>query len=53
MIKARVTSLVVPQTTIKESKVKLSLWGIVCHVPPDLHFVTDLTSFAKAPPEVS
>ncbi|KAL4067949.1 hypothetical protein V8B97DRAFT_1939546 [Scleroderma yunnanense] len=52
MIKIRVTSLVVAETTIKESKIKLSLWGTTCHVPPDLHFVANLASFAKAPPGV-
>lgn len=53
MIKVRVASLVVPETTAKESKIRVSFWGITCHVPPSLDFATDLALFAKAPPGVS
>ncbi|KAH7889362.1 hypothetical protein F5I97DRAFT_1940745 [Phlebopus sp. FC_14] len=52
MIKARVTSLVVPETTAKESRIKLSCWGFTCHVPQDVAFASDLVQFAKAPPGV-
>ncbi|KIJ69300.1 hypothetical protein HYDPIDRAFT_145192 [Hydnomerulius pinastri MD-312] len=52
MVKARVTSLVVPTTTAKESRIKLSLWGFTIRVPPDLRFANDLGIFAKAPPGV-
>ncbi|KAI6036274.1 hypothetical protein BKA83DRAFT_4160612 [Pisolithus microcarpus] len=49
MIKIRFTSLVVPETSAKESKIKLSLCGITCHVPANPCFAADLAAFAKAP----
>lgn len=52
MIKIRFTSLVVPETSAKESKIKLSLCGITCHVPANPCFTADLAAFAKAPPGV-
>ncbi|KAF9227681.1 hypothetical protein BS17DRAFT_774146 [Gyrodon lividus] len=52
MVKARIISLAVPETTAKESRIKLSLWGFTIYVPPDLRFVNDLAVFAKAPPGV-
>ncbi|KAG6336408.1 hypothetical protein ID866_2681 [Astraeus odoratus] len=52
MAKARIASLVVPETIAKESKIKLSLWGITCYVPSELGFASDLALFAKAPPGV-
>ncbi|KAF9246321.1 hypothetical protein BU15DRAFT_70422 [Melanogaster broomeanus] len=52
MVKTRIISLVVPETTVKESRIKLSLWGFTVHVPPDLRVANDLAVFAKAPPGV-
>ncbi|KAI6109491.1 hypothetical protein F5141DRAFT_1215004 [Pisolithus sp. B1] len=52
MIKIRITSLVVPETSAKESKIKLALCGIACHVPANPCFAADLAAFAKAPPGV-
>ncbi|KAI6045750.1 hypothetical protein EDC04DRAFT_2888774 [Pisolithus marmoratus] len=52
MIKICLTSLVIPETSSKESKIKLSLCGITCHVPADPCFTADLLAFAKAPPGV-
>jgi hypothetical protein len=45
-------SLVVPETTAKESRIKLSLWGYTVHPPLDGGFGNDLAVFAKAPPGV-
>ncbi|KAI6160026.1 putative peripheral membrane protein [Pisolithus thermaeus] len=52
MIKIRITSLLVPETSAKESKIKLALCGITCHVPANPCFAADLAAFAKAPPGV-
>ncbi|KAF8559774.1 hypothetical protein OG21DRAFT_1503004 [Imleria badia] len=51
-VKSRITSLVVPETTAKESRIKLSLWGFTVHPPHDGSFANDLAVFAKAPPGV-
>ena len=53
MVKVQFTSLVVPETTAKESRVKLTLWGFTYKVYPDLKWVADLDRFVKAPPGVS
>lgn len=52
MIKIRVTSLVAPETSAKESKIKLLLCAVACHVPPNPCFTADLAALAKAPPGV-
>lgn len=52
MVKTRIISLAVPETTAKESRITLSLWGFTIYVPPDLRFASDLVAFAKAPPGV-
>ncbi|KAG6917968.1 hypothetical protein DXG01_017152 [Tephrocybe rancida] len=51
MIKLRFTSLVLPETTSKESRVKLTLSGFTFRVFPDLGWISDLTTFAQSPPE--
>jgi hypothetical protein len=53
MVKARFTSLVVPETGAKETKIRLALWGFTCHVYPDLQWISDFAQFMKAPPGVS
>ena len=45
-------SLVVPETTAKESRIKLSLWGYTVYPLLDGSFGNDLAVFAKAPPGV-
>ncbi|KDQ60992.1 hypothetical protein JAAARDRAFT_31991 [Jaapia argillacea MUCL 33604] len=50
MVKLRFTSLVVPETTAKESKIKLSLHGFLFNASPQLQWAEDLATFAKAPP---
>ncbi|KAG1891100.1 hypothetical protein F4604DRAFT_1567203 [Suillus subluteus] len=52
MVKARFTSLVVPETGAKETKIRLALWGFTCHVYPNLQWISDLARFIKAPPGV-
>ncbi|KAH0830763.1 hypothetical protein J3R83DRAFT_2245, partial [Lanmaoa asiatica] len=51
-VKSRITSLIVPETTAKESRIKLSFWGFTVHPPLDGSFGNDLAVFAKAPPGV-
>lgn len=38
---------------MKESRVKLTLWGFTCNVFPDIQWLSDLEQFAKSPPGVS
>ncbi|KAG2144870.1 hypothetical protein BD769DRAFT_1661009 [Suillus cothurnatus] len=52
MVKARFTSLVVPESGAKETKIRLALWGFTCHVYPNLQWISDLARFIKAPPGV-
>ncbi|KAI0636957.1 hypothetical protein C8Q77DRAFT_1095313 [Trametes polyzona] len=49
-IKLRFTSLVVPETTAKESRIRLTICGVTYHFYPDLKWATNLGSFFKAPP---
>lgn len=42
-----------PETTAKESRVKLTLCGFTYNVYPDLKWTADLSRFFKAPPGVS
>ncbi|KAF8447739.1 hypothetical protein L210DRAFT_3527080 [Boletus edulis BED1] len=51
-VKSRITSLVVPESTAKESRIKLSLWGFTVHPPLDSSLGKDLAVFVKAPPGV-
>ncbi|GLB34893.1 putative autophagy-related protein 2 CAD motif containing protein [Lyophyllum shimeji] len=50
MIKLRFTSLVVPGTTAKESRIKLTLAGFTFTVFPDFSWITDLAAFVQSPP---
>ncbi|KAG1753407.1 hypothetical protein EDB19DRAFT_1669210 [Suillus lakei] len=52
MVKARFTSLVVPETGAKETKIRLALWGFTCYIYPDLQWISDVARFMKAPPGV-
>ncbi|KZT70159.1 hypothetical protein DAEQUDRAFT_226544 [Daedalea quercina L-15889] len=49
-VKVRFVSLVVPETTAKESRIKLTFRGITFTAHPDFSWISDLTSFAEAPP---
>ncbi|KAH9843042.1 uncharacterized protein C8Q71DRAFT_735660 [Rhodofomes roseus] len=49
-VKVRFISLIVPETTAKESRVKLTLRGITFTAHPDFAWTSDLASFVKAPP---
>ncbi|KAF9265490.1 hypothetical protein L218DRAFT_860278 [Marasmius fiardii PR-910] len=50
ILKLRYTSLVIPGTNFKESKVRISLWGFIYTFSSDTSWMTDLAAFATAPP---
>ncbi|KAI9064447.1 hypothetical protein FKP32DRAFT_1685733 [Trametes sanguinea] len=50
VLKLRFTSLVVPETTAKESRVRVTLSGITYHFYPNVKWATNLGRFFKAPP---
>ncbi|KAI0797999.1 hypothetical protein C8Q75DRAFT_709658 [Abortiporus biennis] len=50
IIKVGFTSLVVPGTTAKESRIKVTLCGFTYDIHPDIHWLEELARFAKAPP---
>ncbi|KAJ6630872.1 hypothetical protein B0H10DRAFT_2160244 [Mycena sp. CBHHK59/15] len=50
LIKVAFTSLVVPETTAKESRLKVALWGFTCHLSPEVQWANDLGLFIKPPP---
>ena len=52
LLSLRFTSLVVPGTTAKESKVKVTLCGVTYTFTPNLEWIQELSNFAKAPPGV-
>jgi hypothetical protein len=52
LLKLRFSSLVVPETTIKESRIKLTLCGFTYDLRPDFGWVADLETFFKSPPGV-
>ncbi|TDL27313.1 hypothetical protein BD410DRAFT_762110 [Rickenella mellea] len=52
LLKAVFHSTVVPETTAKESRIKMSLDGFVYSVSPDLQWINSFLLFAKAPPGV-
>jgi autophagy-related protein 2 len=52
LLKLRFSSLVVPETTIKESRIKLTLCGFTYDMRPDFSWVADLETFFKSPPGV-
>ncbi|RPD66149.1 hypothetical protein L227DRAFT_488798, partial [Lentinus tigrinus ALCF2SS1-6] len=49
-LKLRFTSLIVPETTAKESRVRLTVSDITYNFYPDIAWATDLGRFFKAPP---
>ncbi|KAJ7172409.1 hypothetical protein C8R46DRAFT_992546 [Mycena filopes] len=50
LLKLAFTSMTVPETTAKESRIKLALWGFTCNLSPDIQWATDLALFFKPPP---
>ncbi|KAJ7430701.1 hypothetical protein B0H11DRAFT_2134571 [Mycena galericulata] len=50
LLKLVFTSLVVPETTAKESRLRVTLWGFTFSLSPDVRWVTDLGQFVKPPP---
>ncbi|RDB21446.1 Autophagy-related protein 2 [Hypsizygus marmoreus] len=50
MVKLRFTSFVVPDTTAKESRIKLTLSGFTFTLFPDIGWMSDLGTFSKSPP---
>ncbi|KAG7092576.1 hypothetical protein E1B28_008923 [Marasmius oreades] len=50
VLKLRFTSLLIPGTIFKESKIRLSLWGFIYNFSHDTSWMTDLAIFASAPP---
>ncbi|KAJ7111548.1 hypothetical protein C8R43DRAFT_1041373 [Mycena crocata] len=50
LLKLAFTSLVVPETTAKESRIRVSLWGFTCNLSPDVQWASDLALFIKPPP---
>ncbi|SJL00469.1 uncharacterized protein ARMOST_03782 [Armillaria ostoyae] len=50
LLRLQFTSLVIPETTAKESRIKISLWGFTYKLYPDIGWTTDITEFIKAPP---
>ncbi|KAK7054763.1 autophagy-related protein 2 [Paramarasmius palmivorus] len=50
LLKLRFTSLTIPESTSKESRVRVSLWGFTFNFSPDISWITDLVAFASAPP---
>jgi hypothetical protein len=52
LLKLRFTSLQIPHTTLKESKIHVSLWGFTYNFFPDIAWASDIAAFAAAPPGV-
>jgi autophagy-related protein 2 len=52
MVKARFISFIIPETSAKETKIRLNLWGFTYHVHPDLQWISDVGQFVKTPPGV-
>lgn len=50
LLRLQFTSLVIPETTAKESRIKISLWGFTYKLYPDVGWTTDIAEFIKAPP---
>ncbi|KAG6874206.1 hypothetical protein C0995_003752 [Termitomyces sp. Mi166 len=51
MVKPCFTSLILPGTVAKESRLKLNLSGFMFTLFPDLTWIKDLESFVQSPPE--
>ncbi|KAJ6496744.1 hypothetical protein C8R47DRAFT_1115401 [Mycena vitilis] len=50
LLKLNLTSMIVPETTAKESRIRVALWGFTCNLSPDIEWAADLGSFVKPPP---
>ncbi|THU88398.1 hypothetical protein K435DRAFT_969064 [Dendrothele bispora CBS 962.96] len=50
LLKLEFASFQIPQTTSKESRIRLSLWGFTYNFLPDIAWVSDFVSFVTAPP---
>ncbi|KAK0197033.1 hypothetical protein F5146DRAFT_1013780 [Armillaria mellea] len=50
LLRLQFTSLVIPETTAKESRIKISLWGFTYKLYPNIGWTTDIAEFIKAPP---
>nr|GAT53224.1 predicted protein [Mycena chlorophos] len=50
ILKLVFTSFVVPETTAKESKLRMTLWGFTFNFSPYIQWIADLQSFVKPPP---
>ncbi|KAF5373651.1 hypothetical protein D9758_000606 [Tetrapyrgos nigripes] len=50
LLKLRFTSSQIPQTTLKESRIHVSLWGFTYNFFPDIAWISDITAFVAAPP---
>ncbi|KAJ4487878.1 hypothetical protein J3R30DRAFT_861953 [Lentinula aciculospora] len=50
LVKMKFTSVIVPETMAKESRIRLHLWGFTYSLFPDISWISDLTVFASAPP---
>ncbi|KAK0459804.1 uncharacterized protein EV420DRAFT_1629183 [Desarmillaria tabescens] len=50
LLRLQFTSLVIPETTAKESRIKISLWGFTFKLYPNIGWTTDIAEFVKAPP---
>ncbi|ESK94572.1 hypothetical protein Moror_7968, partial [Moniliophthora roreri MCA 2997] len=50
IVKFRFTSLTIPESSSKESRMRVSLWGFTFNFSPDINWIQDLIHFASAPP---
>ncbi|KAF7304826.1 GP-PDE domain-containing protein [Mycena kentingensis (nom. inval.)] len=50
LVKVTFTSLVVPGTAAKESRIRTTLWGFTLNMSPDIQWLVDFGAFAKPPP---
>ncbi|KAJ7219339.1 hypothetical protein GGX14DRAFT_591678 [Mycena pura] len=50
ILKLAFTSLVVPETTAKESRLRATLWGFTFNLSPNIQWAVDLGSFIRSPP---
>lgn len=53
MVKLRLSTVTVPETGNKETRIKLTMCGFTYTFYPDMHWVADLAAFSKNPPGVS
>jgi autophagy-related protein 2 len=52
-VKIRFTARAIPETSAKESLLKITLLGLLCTLNRDFSWTNDLSIFFKAPPEVT